>query len=193
MRLQIPFIALALLSCCKSQPAVDRTTEANRNTTTGRAQSTLEDIYVVRARPSTENLPVTAFCDDAHFPETHPPERERSYEYFSVETRSADGLIVNPAAQAIGGHRGCYSRTADGRLYTYGKGTFGGVTFTIRGTCLFAPERSPQPEVAPYTCDYAHTDMAGYIGGQSLWNGVTTDRDGYITTTIGTIRLWKAR
>jgi hypothetical protein len=78
-------------------------------------------------------------------------------------------------------------------------GTFAGVSFTARGYCVFDPERAPElPGSAegtlPYMCNYEISDLPdGYIGGQSTWNGITTDLHGYLTTTIGTVRLWKTR
>jgi len=152
----------------------------------------IEDVYVVRARFSSPNLPVTSFCDAAKFPTDYPVERERYYEYWSTATQHDDGLLLNGNIQHVGGHRGCYSVNKNGMIYSYMTGTFAGIPFTARGTCVFNPERAPQPGVGPYTCNYAMSDLPnGYIGGQSTWNGVTTDIPGYLTTTIGSIRLWK--
>jgi hypothetical protein len=154
-------------------------------------ESEREDVYVIRSRPSSGNLPVTAFCDAAQFPATHPVEREREFEYFSVDSETSTGKVRNASVAKIGGHRACYSRTVDDKLYTYGKGTIAGIPFTFSGTCMFTSNRAPQQGAMPYSCDYTHRDMPGYIGGQSLWNGIGGVQDSYLTTTIATIRFWK--
>jgi len=152
----------------------------------------IEDVYVVRARFSSPNLPVTSFCDAAKFPIDYPVERERYYEYWSTVTHQQDGLLLNGNVQAVGGHHGCYSINRNGMIYSYMTGTVAGIPFTARGTCVFNPERAPQTGVSPYTCNYAMSDLPdGYVGGQSTWNGVTTDVPGYLTTTIGSVRLWR--
>jgi hypothetical protein len=154
--------------------------------------SRIEDVYVARARFSSPNLPVTSFCDAARFPADYPVERERHYEYWSTSTQQDDGLLVNANIQPLGGHHGCYSVNKNGMIYSYMTGTVVGISFTARGTCVFNPERAPEPGVSPYTCNYAMSDLPeDYVGGQSTWNGVTTDISGYLTTTIGSIRLWK--
>jgi hypothetical protein len=155
-------------------------------------QRSVEDVYVARARFSSPNLPVTSFCDAAQFPAGYPVERERHYEYWSTTGRSTDGLVANGEVRRLGGHHGCYSVNKDGLIYSYMTGTFAGLPFTARGTCVFNPERAPAPAVTPYTCNYALSDLpTGYVGGQATWNGITTNDPGYLTTTIGTIRLWK--
>lgn len=151
-----------------------------------------EDVYVARALFSSPNLPVTSFCDAADFPSDYPVERERHFEYWSTATKQANGLLVDAKAGRLGGHHGCYSVNKNGSIYSYMTGTFAGIRFTARGTCTFNPERAPQPGVSPYSCNYAMSDLPdGYVGGQVTWNGVTTDVSGYLTTTVGTIRLWR--
>ena len=98
--------------------------------------------------------------------------------------------MVNAKARRLGEHHGCYSVNKNGLIYSYMTGTFAGIRFTARGTCTFDLERAPQSGVSPYTCNYAMSDLSdGYVGGQSMWNGVTTDISGYLTTTVGAIRL----
>jgi hypothetical protein len=174
-------MAVVTLSGC----VPDRSTEAATS-------ATREEVYVVRARPTGPERPVTSFCNGANFPATYPVTRERSYEYLSTTSRSVDGLLVNAAVQIVGGFRGCYSARIDGKTFSYGKGTVAGIPFTIRGDCTFAPDRSPRPDVTPYTCDYVHSELpSGYVGGQSLWNGMFTTDESYLATTIATIRLWR--
>ena len=146
----------------------------------------------MRARPSSPNMPVTSFCDAAHFPADYPAERERSYEYFSTTTQENDGLLTNAAVNPVGMHYGCYSVNKNGMIYSYMTGMLAGIPFIARGTCVFNPERAPQTGVTPYTCSYAMSDLPeSYVGGQSTWNGVTTEIPGYFTTTIGSVRLWR--
>ena len=151
----------------------------------------VEDVYVVRSRFSSLDLPVTPFCDAAQFPADYPVERERHYDYWSTG-QSKEGLLVDANVQRLGGHHGCYSVNKNRMIYSYMTGTLAGITFTARGSCIFNPDRAPQLGVRPYTCNYVMSDLAaGYVGGQSTWNGVTTDIPGYLTTTIGSIRLWR--
>ena len=107
-------------------------------------------------------------------------------------TQQENGLLLNAKAQRHGEHHGCYSVNKNGMIYSYMTGTFAGIRFSARGTCEFNPERAPQSSVSPYTCNYAMSDLSdGYVGGQVTWNGVTTDISGYLTTTVGAIRLWR--
>jgi hypothetical protein len=159
---------------------------------TSATRSAREDVYIVRARPAGPEAPVTSFCAVANFPASHPIRHERPYELFSTTTSEKDGRLIDGAVRPLGNFRGCYSARIDGKNYSYGKGTIAGIPFTIRGSCTAAPERDPAPGVTSYACDYALSDLPpDYVGGQSLWNGVATEQDGYLTTTIATIRLWR--
>ena len=108
-------------------------------------------------------------------------------------------MVIKIDSETLGGHHGCYSVNKDNKIYGYMTGTFAGIPFTARGYCVFNPERAPElPGSAagtlPYICNYGISDLPeGYIGGQFTWNGITTDFHGYLTTTIGTVRLWKRR
>jgi hypothetical protein len=190
-------VALVVLVSCSSENARDTGPGAvgSAPAKVSDAQSTqspFEIVYVVRSRFSSPNLPVTSFCDAAQFPSDYPVERERHYKYWSTNARSTDGAVVDGAVQRLGEHHGCYSVNKNEMIYCYMTGTFADMPFTARGTCVFNPERAPEPGVTPYTCNYAMSDLPnGYVGGQSTWNGVTTDDPGYLTTTIGTVRLWK--
>jgi hypothetical protein len=152
-----------------------------------------EEVYVVRARPTGPEAPVTSFCADANLPASHPVQRERPYEYLSISTDATNGKLIDDAVRPLGNFRGCYSARIDGRTFSYGKGTLAGIPFTIRGSCTFTPERDPAPGVTSYACNYVLSGLSPeYVGGQSLWNGVATDQEGYLTTTIATLRLWRA-
>ena len=94
-----------------------------------------EDVYVVRARPSGPEVPVTTYCAAANFPASHPVQRERPYEFFSTSTNAKDGKLLDGAIQPLGGFRGCYSARIDGMTYSYGRGTLNGIPFTVRGSC----------------------------------------------------------
>ena len=181
----------AVLACCMTA-IVSTAAQATRVATRLASGATLEDVYVARSVFSSPNLPVTSFCDAAKFPSDYPVGRERHYEYWSTVTQQEDGLLVNANARRLGGHHGCYSVNKNGLIYSYMTGTFAGIRFTARGTCTFNPERSPQSGVSPYSCNYAMSDLPdGYVGGQATLNGVTTDISGCLTTTVGTIRVWR--
>ena len=188
----------AVLVCCTGETATmgagipGQAARIQEPVTRPASRATLEDVYVARAVFSTPNLPVTSFCDAAKFPSDYPVERERHYEYWSTVTQQQDGLLVNAKARRLGEHHGCYSVNKNGLIYSYMTGTFAGIRFTARGTCTFNLERAPQSGVSPYSCNYAMSDLPeGYVGGQSTWNGVTTDISEYLTTTVGAIRLWR--
>jgi hypothetical protein len=188
----------AVLACCMGATAttgVGLSGQAARSqepATRPASKATLEDVYVARSVFSSPNLPVTSFCDAAKFPSDYPVERERHFEYWSTRTQQEDGLLVNAKARRLGEHHGCYSVRKNGLIHSYMTGTFAAIRFTARGTCTFNLDRAPQSGVTPYTCNYAMTDLSnGYVGGQSTWNGVTTDISGYVTTTVGAIRLWR--
>lgn len=170
------------------------TIAGDQGTTKNAAPRALEDVYVVRARPTGPQAPVTSYCDAARFPESHPVQQERPYEILSTNTNAMDGKVTNAAVQRLGQLRGCYSARIDGKNYSYGKGTLAGIPFMFRGSCTVAPARDPAPDVTSYACDYTLSELPpGYVGGHSLWNGITTEQDGYLTTTIATIRLWRKR
>ena len=164
----------------------------DQGTIKGAADRVLEEVYVVRARPIGPEASVTAYCDGARFPASHPVTRERPYEFFSTSTNAKDGKVTNAEVQRLGQFRGCYSARIDERVYSYGKGTINGISFTIRGSCTFAKERDPAPGVTSYACDYVLSDLPReYVRGHSLWNGIATEEQGYLTTTIAAIRLWR--
>jgi hypothetical protein len=201
MRMSLAFVTCAwILVSCGGESSSNtglhvEPSSQSVNAADGSAQpSPIEDVYVARARFSSPNLPVTSFCDAAHFPRDYPVERERYYEYWSTTGRPTDGLVTAGSVQRVGGHHGCYSVNKNRTIYSYMTGTFAGIPFAARGTCVFNPERAPKPDVSPYTCNYSFSDLPqDYVGGQATWNGVTTGDPGYLTTTIGTIRLWKQR
>jgi len=187
-------VAVGVLASCRGEHSGSTQSAAAVSPERATQRANVEEVYVARARFSSPNLPVTSFCDPAQFPADYPVERERNYAYWSMSARSTDGVVVDENVQRLGGHHGCYSVNKNGMIYAYMTGTFVGIPFTARGTCVFNPERAPYPGVSPYTCSYAFSDLpSGYVGGQVTWNGATTDEPGYLTTTIGTIRLWKKR
>jgi len=199
----------ALMSCvaagvlfligCAARNTASEGKNATSTTSVLPGKPDIEDVYVARSTFTSENLPVTSFCDPANFPADYPVARERYYGYWSTETRRSDGMVVKIDAEPLGQHHGCYSTNKDNKIYSYMTGTFVGIPFTARGYCVFNPERAPEPPASaagtlPYMCNYGISDLPeGYIGGQSTWNGMTTDFHDYLTTTIGTVRLWKKR
>jgi hypothetical protein len=192
-------VGAVVLIGCRARDTAGEDQNASSATPALQGKPDVEDVYVTHATFTSENLPVTSFCDPANFPTDYPVARERYYGYWSIETRRSDGMVVKTDAEPVGGHHGCYSINKDNKIYSYMTGTFAGVPFTARGYCVFNPDRAPEPPASaagtlPYMCNYGMSDLPeGYVRGQSTWNGITTDLNGYLTTTMGTVRLWKRR
>src|SRR5262245_33948959 len=107
-------VAFGILVSCGGENSSDtgltaKASSQSAHASNGPAQrSPVEDVYVARSRFSSPNLPVTSFCDAAHFPADYPVERERHYEYWSTTGRPTDGLVADGNVQRLGGHHGCY-------------------------------------------------------------------------------------
>src|SRR5262245_12967531 len=112
-------IARALMGCvaagvlvligCGARDTASGGKNATSTTSVLRGNPDVEDVFVARSNFTSENLPVTSFCDPANFPADYPVARERYYGYWSTETRRSDGMVVKIDGESLGQHHGCYS------------------------------------------------------------------------------------
>ena len=161
----------------------------------------VEDIYVAHAQRESRSAP-TAFCDQNRIGFGRALFEDR-FTLRSIQTRSADGLVVNADVQTIGNMRVCFGVTADSAtLNFHAEGTLAGVAFTGTGECLTVKRDFPERGITVMRC---FLDLgilpAGYVGGQLTSNtvlsrvavGGVSDPEGYTQPSIVTVRLWKQR
>ena len=85
----------------------------------------------------------TAFCDQTRtgFGRTLFEDR---FTFRSIQTRPADGLVVDTDVQTIGNMRVCFGATDDSAtLNFHAEGTLAAVTFSGNGECLTVKRTSP--------------------------------------------------
>jgi hypothetical protein len=119
----------------------------------------------------------------------------------SIESRPADGLVVNADLQTIGNMRVCFGATGDASTVNFhAEGTLAAVTFTGNGECLTVKRDFPESGLTVMRCYLELENLpAGYVGGQLTTNtvlsrsvvGPVSDPEGYTQPSIVTIRLWK--
>lgn len=160
----------------------------------------VEDIYIGRSWRESRNPP-TGFCAQERTG-FGTASVEDTYTFRSVETRGADGLIVDADVAVIGTLRACFGPQPESGTFFYAEGTLGDVPFTGRGECRTTRRDYPEPGVSVVRCFMELSGLpAVYVGGQLTTNtvgtrvalGERTDPPGYTQPSIATIRLWKRR
>ena len=162
----------------------------------------VEEIYVARAVRDSRTTTPTAFCDQTRIGFGRTLFEDR-FTFRSIQTRPADGLVVNADVQTIGTMHVCFGATNDSAtLNFHAEGAFAAVTFTGNGECLAVKRDFPERGLTVMRCFLELGSLpVGYVGGQLTTNtvlsrsvvGTVSDPEGYTQPSIVTIRLWKQR
>ena len=167
------------------------------------ATAPYEDIFILRSERK-ERVARSTWCttERAGFASLRAPAlMEERFNFWSVETRAADGRISNAQAANLGEGRACFgmteSRTA---VNFYLEGTFGTLSISGRGECDLAVGDMPEKDMFVSRCVVPlKVASDSYTGGllvtSSLTSkelyGLVTNPPGYTQVSIGTIRLWR--
>ena len=126
---------------------------------------------------------------------------EDRFNFWSVETRAADGRISNTHATNLGEALTCFGLTPTrGLVNFYIETTLGGLTMSGKGECTVLLPDVPEKGMAAVRCTVPLKVVSdAYSGGLLVTNtmnskqpmGLQTDPPGYTQASIATIRLWR--
>ena len=112
----------------------------------------VEEIYVSRAVRDSRTTTPTAFCDQTRIGFGRTLFEDR-FTFRSIQTRPADGLVVNTDVQTIGNMRVCFGATSDvATLNFHAEGTLAAVTFTGNGECKTVKRDFPESGLTVMRC-----------------------------------------
>lgn len=190
---------LMLLSALTAASPIVARGQGQREAST--ASRHVEYIYVARAVRESRTTP-TAFCDQARIGFGRTLFEDR-FTFRSIQTRSADGLVVSADVQTIGNMRVCFGATDDSAtLNFHAEGTLATVAFIGHGECLTVKRDFPERGITVMRCFLELGNLpVGYVGGQLTTNtvlsraavGSVSEPEGYTQPSIVTVRLWKRR
>jgi sugar lactone lactonase YvrE len=161
----------------------------------------LEDIYVLRSIRE-QRAPVIDWCASSKTGfEPFSAEAERSFSFWSVDTRLDDGKVIDARHTRVAELRGCFGPTHDrARQNFYAEIRLGVISFRGRGECLALMTDFPATGLFPVSCQLILSELpAPFVGGLLTTNTMTsgarfggdTEPLGYTQASIATIRLWK--
>ena len=105
----LPRSLLVLSVLTAALPTVARGQDSRAAPTPSRQ---VEEIYVSRAVRDSRTTTPTAFCDETRIGFGRTLFEDR-FTFQSIQTRPADGLVVNTDVQTIGNMRVCFGATSD--------------------------------------------------------------------------------
>jgi hypothetical protein len=191
--------AAAVLVACLASPqstrAADSADAFKQEVSVG-----LEEIFVFRTIRSEQQQGATPDCAAAPFTST----REDTYDLWSLELRASDSRVIATHRKPVGRFRACFTKLEQGKpLGMYAMGTVGKVSWTGTGECLVTQAQPPVRTVLALNCALNLSDLPqGYSGGFATSSTVAPllGRDagpgahvaGYLSTSVVTIRFWKA-
>jgi hypothetical protein len=161
----------------------------------------LEDIYLLRSIRE-QRTPIIDWCASSKTRfEPFATDPERSFSFWSVNTRLEDGRVIDARHTRVAELRGCFGPTQDrARQNFYAEIQLGEISFRGRGECLALITDFPEPGLFPVRCQLILSDLpAPFVGGLLTTNTMTsgarlggdTEPPGYTQASIATIRLWK--
>ncbi|MFC4311734.1 SMP-30/gluconolactonase/LRE family protein [Steroidobacter flavus] len=165
------------------------------------SDASLEDIYVLRSIRE-QQAPVSDGCASSKTGfDPFPADAERSFSFWSVETRLEDGRIIDARSKRVAELRGCFGPTRDrARQNFYAEIQLREISFRGKGECLALMVDFPATGLFPVRCQLILSDLpAPFVGGLLTTNTMTsgtpfggeTEPPGYTQASIATIRLWK--
>jgi len=162
-----------------------------------------ESIYVLRSiREQQEPVPGACDASKTGF-EPFPTDAERFFSFWSIDTRSEDGKVVDTKRARVAELRGCFGPTQDrARQNFYADVQLGEISFHGKGECLALMIDVPERGLFPVRCHLILSDLpAPFVGGVLTTNtmtssarfGADTEPAGYTQASIATIRLWSKK
>jgi len=166
-------------------------------------QSALEDIYVLRSIRE-QHTPAAGWCAPSRTGfDPFPDDAERFFSFWSVGSRSEDGMLVDAKQARVAELRACFGPTSErARQNFYAEVQLGAIAFRGKGECLALMIDFPETGLFPVRCQLILTGLpAPFVGGALTTNTVTSkasfggdsDPPGYAQASIATIRLWRGR
>lgn len=166
------------------------------------AETALEDIYVLRSIRDQHD-PTADWCNSVRTGfQPFPADAERLFSFWSIETRPADGKVVQTHSRRVAELRACFGATDErARQNFYAEITLGSISFRGNGECLAVGINFPEDGLFPVRCQLVLSGLpAPYVGGLLTTNTLTskaafggaTDPSGYTQASVATIRLWKS-
>jgi hypothetical protein len=160
-----------------------------------------EEIYVLRSIRDRQEMQDGRCTASAVGFDPHPVDADRRFSFWSIESRPADGLIVDAAARRVAELRGCFGPTDDKTKQNFhAEIRMGSKAFRGRGECQALLVNFPEEALIPVRCQIVLSDLsAPYIGGLLITNTLTsgapyggeTSPPGYTQASIAIIRLWR--
>jgi hypothetical protein len=161
----------------------------------------LEDIFILRSIRE-QRAPVIDWCASSKTGfEPFAIDAERFFSFWSVDTQTDDGRIVDSRHARVAELRACFGPTNErARQNFYAEIQLGAMSFRGRGECLALMTDFPKPGLFPVRCQLILSDLpAPFVGGLLTTNTMTsgarfggdTEPPGYTQASIATIRLWK--
>ncbi len=161
----------------------------------------LEDIYILRSIRE-QRAAVIDWCASSKTGfEPFSADAERSFSFWSVETKLEDGRVIDSGHTRVAELRGCFGPTQErARQSFYAEIQLGAISFHGRGECLALMTDFPEAGLFPVRCQLILSDLpAPFVGGLLTTNTMTsgtkfggdTEPPGYTQASIATLRLWK--
>lgn len=193
-------VALALWAALSTGSAC---ASSLRDAPTTSIANDVEDIYVLRSIREPREA-VAGWCDATRTGfEPFPNDPERYFSFWSVDTQTRDGSVVDASAARVAEIRACFGPTSErARQNFYAELALAGLAFRGRGECVAVGLDVPETGLIPVRCQLVLSDgPAPYVGGLLTTNTLTSgaafggesEPPGYVQASIATIRVWKAR
>jgi hypothetical protein len=160
----------------------------------------VEEIYVFRTTRTAQERGATPACASAPFPTAS----EDHYALWSINLRASDSRLVNTHRKAVGEFRACLSRLAQGEpLNMYATGTLAHIPWVGVGECLVTKSQPPVRTVLALNCQLNLSGLPEAYAGGILTSstvaplvgrerGAAAHVPGYLSTSVVTVRLWRA-
>ena len=163
----------------------------------------LEDIYVLRSIREHKEAEAEWCASSRTGFEPFAKDAERSFSFWSVQSRPEDGKLVDGKQARVAQLRACFGASNEAaRQNFYAEIQLGSISFRGKGECLALAVDFPEPGLFPVRCQLVLSGLpAPFAGGLLTTNTITskasfggdTDPPGYTQASIATIRLWKKR
>ena len=128
-------------------------------------------------------------------------EAERYFSFWSIESQSDSGRVINARRSRVASLRGCFGPTAEPARQNFNAEIqLGAMTFRGHGECVALMVDFPEKGLYPVRCHLVLAELpAPFVGGLLTTNTLTsaarfggdTEPPGYVQASIATIRLWR--
>lgn len=160
-----------------------------------------EDIYILRSIREPRE-PEAGWCSRqrAGF-EPFSTDAERHFSFWSIESRSEDGKVIDAKQTRVAELRACFGATEErARQNFHAEIRLGELSFQGNGECRALAVDFPEAGLFPVRCQLTLSGLPPpFVGGLLTTNtmtsaaafGADTEPPGYTQASIATIRLWK--